>query len=134
MIPQVEEILSREFEIVEPPTKTMKMQTDYDVIAGYVDNLEAMKQAVYIILSVERYDYLIHSWNFGVELRELFGQPVSYCIPEIKRRIQEALLQDSRITAVDNFNFDVNRGKVHTTFEVTTIFGSIESEKVVAIG
>ena len=29
-----------------------------------------------------------------------------YCIPEIERRIREALLQDDRITAVENFQFE----------------------------
>ena len=92
-----------------------------------------MIQAIYLILNIERYEHLIYSWNYGIELADLFGQPISFCIPEIKRRITEALMQDSRITGVDEFNFEHKRGKVFTTFTVHTIFGDIEAEKVVEI-
>ena len=42
----------------------------------------------------------------------LIGKDVEYCIPEIERRVREALLQDDRITAVQNFEFTVNKKKV----------------------
>ena len=111
MIPQVQDDLKQGFTIKEIPTRTFRMDLQAEMIAGRTDQLKAMEQAVFLILSVERYDYLIHSWNFGVELRDLFGQPVSYCLPEIKRRITEALLQDDRITEVYDFVFDVKKGK-----------------------
>jgi Protein of unknown function (DUF2634). len=43
------------------------------------------------------------------------------------------LTQDSRITGVDDFSFNANKGKVHVSFTVNTIFGEIEAEKVVTI-
>lgn len=109
------------------------MDLEEGIIAGKIDQKKAMEQAIYLILSVERYDYLIHSWNFGIELRDLFGQPISYCLPEIKRRITEALLQDDRIEEVYDFSFTVSRGKVATTFRVKTSFGEMEIEKEVEI-
>ena len=133
MIPQVQDDLKQGFTIKEIPTRTFKMDLQKEFIAGRTDQLKAMEQAVFLILSVERYEYLIHSWNFGVELRDLFGQPVSYCLPEIKRRITEALLQDDRITEVYDFVFEVKKGKVATTFRVKTIFGEIEVQKEVVI-
>jgi hypothetical protein len=51
----------------------------------------------------------------------------------LERRITEALIQDSRITKVDNFTFETNRNKVYTKFTAHTIFGDIEIEKVVTI-
>ena len=91
-----------------------------------------MKQVVYKILNTERYEHIIYSWNYGVELRDLFGEPVNYVISEIERRIKEALLQDDRITKVNEFEFEVvRRGVVHTKFTVHTIFGDIQEEKVV---
>ena len=56
---------------------------------------------------------------------------MKFVLPELKRRITEALVQDSRILGVDAFSFEVNRGKVHATFTVHTIFGDVEAEKVV---
>lgn len=61
--------------------------------------------------------------------------PVSFCIPEIERRITEALLQDTRIIAVENFEFETEkRGIVLVKFTVLTIFGSLNLESEVLIG
>ena len=133
MTPQMQDDLKDGFTIADVLTHTLRMNLEGETIVGRTDRLRAMEQAIYLILSVERYDYLIHSWNFGVELRDLFGQPVSYCLPEIKRRITEALLQDERITEVYNFTFDVKKGRVAVAFRVKTIFGEIDAAKEVEI-
>ncbi len=133
MLPAVNDDLQKDFEIEEQPTYTYKLNLDNSTIAGFVDELEAMKQAIYLILNIERYEYLIYSWNYGIELNDLYGQPIPFVLPELKRRITEALVQDSRILGVDNFSFETNKGKVHTTFTVHTIFGDVEAERVVRI-
>lgn len=133
MIPAGNDELKQDFSFATLPSNTFKIHPTEEVIAGNVDQLEAVKQAVYLILSVERYQHLIYSWDYGAELADLMGQPVSFCLSEIKRKISEALLQDDRITAVDHFAFEVQKGRVHTTFRVTTIFGTIETEKAVMI-
>jgi hypothetical protein len=97
----------------------------FDRIAG----LEAVRQTVWLILNIERCRYIIYSWNYGIELEDLFGAQVSFVRPELERRIKEALIQDSRITAVDGFSFE-RRGKtLHCTFTVHTIFGSFRGER-----
>jgi len=131
MLPAVNDDLQKDFEIEEETSHTYKLDLDNSTIAGYVDDLEAMKQAIYLILNIERYEYLIYSWNYGIELNDLYGQPIPFVLPELKRRITEALVQDSRILGVDNFSFETNKGKVHATFTVHTIFGDVEAEKVV---
>ena len=133
MLPAVNDDLQKDFEIEEETSHTYKLDLDNSTIAGYVDGLEAMKQAIYLILNIERYEYLIYSWNYGIELNDLYGQPMSFVLPELKRRVTEALVQDSRILGVDNFSFETNKGKVHATFTVHTIFGDVEAERVVTI-
>jgi len=133
MLPAVNDDLQKDFEIEEETSHTYKLDLDNSTIAGYVDDLEAMKQAIYLILNIERYEYLIYSWNYGIELNDLYGQPIPFVLPELKRRITEALVQDSRILGVDNFSFETNKGKVHATFSVHTIFGDVEAERVVTI-
>lgn len=133
MLPAVNDDLQKDFEIEEETSHTYKLDLDNSTIAGYVDDLEAMKQAIYLILNIERYEYLIYSWNYGIELNDLYGQPIPFVLPELKRRITEALVQDSRILRVDNFSFETNKGKVHATFTVHTIFGDVEAERVVTI-
>lgn len=133
MLPAVNDDLQKDFEIEEETSHTYKLDLNNSTIAGYVDDLEAMKQAIYLILNIERYEYLIYSWNYGIELNDLYGQPIPFVLPELKRRITEALVQDSRILGVDNFSFEINKGKVHATFTVHTIFGDVEAERVVTI-
>jgi hypothetical protein len=133
MIPLIaNDSLQQDFTI-EETSRTHKLNINDLTISGYTDEREAMIQAIFLILNIERYEYLIYSWNYGIELEDLFGQPTSFVIPELERRITEALIQDSRITKVDNFSFETNRNKVYTKFTAHTIFGDIETEKVVTI-
>lgn len=132
MIPSTNTILSQDLEVETLPSKNYKMQIEHDVINGFCDELEAMKQVVFKILNTERYQYIIYSWNYGIELLDLYGEPVTYVCPELERRITEALVQDDRIDSVDSFVFDITEKRtVKVTFTVHTIFGGIEAEKVV---
>ena len=133
MIPQNGDDLRQDFVLTTLPSRTLKMDHDWKTITGTIDQIQAVEQAVFLILTTERYQWLIFSWNYGVELQNLIGKDPEYCIPEIERRIREALLQDDRITAVENFEFELNKRKVLTTFTVISIFGSINVEKAVEI-
>ena len=134
MIPSGNTLLTTDLEVVTMPSKQHKMDLDRNLIYGTCDNLEAIKQTVFKILNTERYAYIIYSWNYGIELKDLFGQPVMYVCPEITRRVQEALLQDDRITAVNNFEYDISkRGVVAVKFTVHTLFGDFEEGTVVNI-
>ncbi len=134
MIPENAYIMEQDFTVEEQPTYTYEMTPETGRIRGYVDGIEAMKQAVYKILSTERYRYIIYSWDYGIELEDLFGQPVSYVCPELERRIREALLWDSRIESVSDFRFDTSkRGTIHAHFNVNTALGNFEADKEVNI-
>lgn len=133
MIPNTNDDLRNDFEFEELPTNTFKLNIEEEKVYGFNDGLEAMKQAIYLILNIERYEYLIFSWNYGIELADLFGQPITFVLPELERRITEALIQDSRITRVDDFDFEVKKNKVFCTFKVYTIFGEIDAERVVNV-
>ncbi len=133
MIPSVNTDLQIDFEIETQPSYTHRINLDEGSIMGFADGLESMKQAIYLILNIERYSYLIYSWNYGIELSDLFGQPIPFVLPELKRRITEALTQDERIESVDAFLFEVKKDKVHVTFTAHTIFGDVDAEKVVSI-
>ena len=126
MIPEVDDML--DFEVETEPSKTYSLDIENGRIRGFVDELDAVRQAVYLILNTERYDHLIYSWDYGVELKELIGEPKEYAYPEIKRCITEALLQDDRITAVDDFEFESSLKSVHVKFTVYTIYGDMEVE------
>ena len=132
MIPSTTAFLEQDFEIEEQPTHTYKMNLTGEFVRGYTDNQEAMKQAIYKILNTERYQYVMYSWNYGIELLDLYGEPVSYVCPELERRITEALTWDDRIKSVDNFEFNISKkGEILVTFTAHTVFGDVVSEKVV---
>lgn len=134
MIPSTAGFMNQDFEIEKQPNKVYKMNQTEDSVRGFCDELEAMKQAVFRILSTERYQHVIYSWNYGIETIDLYGHPVTYVCPELERRIEEALTQDERILDVSDFEHDTSVKKVvHTTFTVHTIFGNFEAEKEVSI-
>ena len=135
MIPQNEYELENDaaLDIEEIPTPTPRIIMGKNRLMGSCDGLEAIKQAVYLILNVERYRYVIYSSNYGVEFDDLLGKPVPYVLPELKRRIEEALTQDDRITSVDGFEFKTKKDTVNCTFTVHSIFGNFVSESVVNI-
>lgn len=132
MIPGKDQLLL-DFKVQSQPSLTYKMNIAEESIIKRTDGLAAIQQAVYKILNTERYQYVIYSWNYGIELADLFGKPLPYVYPELKRRITEALLQDDRITAVDDFIFSHQRGEVMAKFRVTTVAGILEAEKGVRI-
>lgn len=134
MIPKNTNIdFQNDFEFSEPSSNTFRLDIEGNRVQGYTDNLEAMKQAVYLILNIERYEHIIFSWNYGIELSDLFGKPINYAKVEIERRIKEALLQDSRITSVEGFAFTHSKNKINCTFKVVTIYGDIEAERAVNV-
>lgn len=134
MIPQGRyEELAAAFEMRRQPSKTYKMNSENQTIAKHTDGLDAIKQAVYKILNTERYQYVIYSWNYGIELQDLFGMPLPYVYPELKRRMTEALTWDDRIEDVTDFSFTHNRGEVAVGFTVHTMAGSFEAERTVKV-
>ncbi len=112
------------------PTKTYQIDWDNKHIRGYVDGLEAMKQAIDLYISTERYQWIIYSWQYGCEIYNLIGKPYDYAKAEMKRMIKDALSIDSRITDVDDFSFSFDKGNIHCKFKVMTTEGDFEKEVI----
>lgn len=134
MIPDTDDILLNNVEEVKEQTsKTYYLNVEKNTISNFCDGIEAMKQAIYCILNTERFEHLIYSWSYGIELKHLVGENTIFAIPELERVITEALVQDTRITEVNNFEFKVVSNTIHVKFTVVTNIGEIETEKVVSI-
>lgn len=122
-------VLMREMTEVEIPSRTYKLHTEIQRISGWTDEQEAVAQAIYLILNIERYQYIIYSWNYGVELNDLLGMPMPYVESEIARRIEEALLQDDRILSVGDFTYNrKDKRTLYVTFTAYTKYGDIAAE------
>ena len=121
--------LDVELSVVEQPTNTFLIDWNSKQIAGLNDGLEAMRQAVDIILQNERFRWQIYDSNFGTELEDLPGEEYAYITSELPRRVEEAFSVDSRIISVDNWSFqDMGCGVLAVSFEVVTVFGTVNKE------
>lgn len=115
----------------ERPSRTYGMDFEGKRFSGMVDGVDAVRQAAYCILNTERYEFLIYSWNYGAEMKGLYGHPMPYVKSELKRRVREALMQDGRILGVDSFSFSHEQGKLAVSFKIHSIYGEFDAEKEV---
>lgn len=121
--------LVNDFTVVTQPNLTYAISFDGKICSGKIDGIEAIKQAIILILNTERFEYDIFSWNYGVELKELNGKPKSVFIQaKIQKAICEALLTDDRILKVENFEFKKIKKGLTVSFDVKTIKGDIKTE------
>ena len=134
MLPDGGKALKRLEDTPKQPSRNYRMLIESSRIFGVCDGREAIEQVIYKILNTERYRYVVYSWNYGIELLDLFGMPVDYVCPVLEKRISEALLQDDRIMEVNDFVFDTSRkGKVCASFTVVSDVGEIRAEKEVTV-
>ena len=110
------------------PSYTYNINRNTNRISGYIDNREAITQAIYLILQTERYESMIYNWYYGTELDALIGKNRDYVTSELKRAITEALLEDDRITEVNNFRINYTNDVAVIQFLVQTVFGDIQME------
>lgn len=115
-----------ELVLASQPSLTWLIDKEQNQVSRMDEGLEAVRQAVEIALSVERFRWQIYSTNFGAELDDLVGEDEAYIVSELPRLIEEALSTDDRIRAVDDFSFSRTDGNSMTvTFAVHTVFGDI---------
>ncbi len=126
-------ILTTDLEVTEEVGTTKTYKLSDDKIQGSVDGSDALEQAIYKMLNTEQYEHSIYSFSYGIETDSLIGQDPVYVRIELKRRITECLLQDERITGVDNFDFTVSGDNVLCTFDVGSIYGDLAIMKEVNI-
>lgn len=102
-------------------------------VVGWIDNKQALRQAIEKLLHTERYMYEIYTDEYGIELQALIGENFDLVEAEIGRIIKEALLADDRVVNVEN----IQATKLDSTsllimFSVESIFGTLAFEEVVA--
>ncbi|MDQ0175976.1 DUF2634 domain-containing protein [Bacillus chungangensis] len=126
IIPEGGSLEEQRIKIEKQPSLTYKIDFNKNRVIGMTDDLDAIKQTVFITLHTERFQYLIFTDNFGAELDSLIGTNRLFIQSELKRRVTEALLQDDRITSVEGFKFTFSEGDVLVRFTVVTEYGSFE--------
>lgn len=113
-------------------TKTFGLNITENIISGMVDDIDALRQSIYLMLNTEADQYIIYPYTYGLTTLDLIGMPDYYVTAVIPERIKETLLSDDRITDVSDFEFEVMDNKLNVKFIVHTIYGEdIEEETVV---
>lgn len=107
------------------PSKTYYINRNTNRISGYIDDKDAIVQAIYLILSTERYESVIYNWYYGTEFDSLVGKDRDFVKSELKRRIAEAILEDDRILDVTDFDISFNKDVANVVFLVETNIGDI---------
>ncbi|MBT2293250.1 DUF2634 domain-containing protein [Paenibacillus albidus] len=116
-------------EAMESASRTYRMDWDKQRITGQIDGLEAVKQAVAKILRTLRYEHLIYSSDYGTEWNLVLGQDRLLVRAEIKRIVSEALLQDDRITALEDMLVTFNGDDLTLSCTVVTRYGNFQWRK-----
>ncbi|XZJ78213.1 DUF2634 domain-containing protein [Clostridium perfringens] len=133
MIPKFNFVVS-EIEDTVQSSKTYRIDSFNGRITRKIDELEAIKQAVFKILQTERFENVIYDASYGVELVGLIGKPKEFVKSDIERVIKEALSVDERILGIENFNIvDDVKENLKIEFKVNSIYGDIKLESEVTI-
>lgn len=90
----------------------------------------ALEVWIYKALKTERFEYLVYSWQYGIELKPFIGKVmgVQERYSELRRVITECLMVNPYIRSIDSFSITPeNRAeliRVHIT--LTTVYGEVE--------
>ena len=126
--------LQNEIEFGDYPTHTYVVDPVSNQVRGFDDGAIAMRQAVEIIIAVERYKYQIYTPNFGIELTGLIGNDAGFVMSELRRRIRDAFVPDRRVLDTIDYTFElVGTDTLVARFIVVTVFGRLPTEMEVLL-
>lgn len=128
--------IGQDVEVIEQKdqtSRTYKIDFSSGRVGGFIDETDAMKQAIIKILQSERFLYPIYSWNYGIEMNAIVGKSYQVIASEIKRILREALLEDRRITDVYDVSYkQIDKRTLSVEFTASTVFGEVSIETEVS--
>lgn len=125
MTPQITDGAGAETYSYTQPNLTYRLGNT--TVAGKIDKLESVKQAVFHILSTERFSNPIYDDEYGVELEQYIGKDIGFITASIENTLRDALCQDDRISDVQVDNIEKSskqQGACVVEFTVFTIYGT----------
>ena len=111
----------------QQPGRTWYIDKTSNRIRGECDDWLAVRQAVEVILNVERFRWQIYRPYSGMQWEGLIGQDPGYVASELQRRITEALTMDDRVRGISNFSYTVEGDKLSASLTVNTVFGEMDT-------
>ena len=107
------------------PSLSWYINKETNRIEGTVNGQAAVRQAVEIILNVERFRWQIYRPYSCMEWDGLIGQDPGYVGAELQRRVINALTVDDRVTGISDYDYTVDGSSLSAVFTVNTVYGSI---------
>lgn len=133
MLPQSNIDLSRGVVFQDQPSLTWQADLVTNRLRGRCDGWEAVRQAVEIILHVERYKWQIYTPNFGTDYDGLLGTEPGFAASELRRRLEDAFLPDNRILGLRDYTWTFSGVSLTAVFTVRTVFGDVPGSMEVPI-
>ncbi len=98
-----------------------------------VEGKEAVKVWVWCCIKTPRFRFPIYSWQYGTEFEDYIGQALSdeYINADLLTELEEALLINPYISAIEDFFAERSGDRMHIRFTVITQFGGLEVEDYV---
>lgn len=118
----------------ELPSKTYYLDPDNKRIIGTVDGIKAMQQAIAKAIMTPRFKCLIYDDDYGCELLPAIsenGTDQDYIQAVAEGFVKDALLADSRINSVEDFEIEFKDDVAYISFTCETIFGTVKYNSAV---
>lgn len=125
MLPRSNIDLSRGIVFQDQPSLTWIADPVTNRLRGRGDNWEAVRQAVEVIVNVERFKWQIYTPNFGTGYDGLLGTEPGYAASELRRRLEDAFLPDNRILGIKDYAYSFKDVSLTVTFTALTVFGDV---------
>lgn len=120
-------------EVTTQPSRTWYINKETNRIQGECDNWQSVRQAVEIILNVERYKWQIYSPYSGMEWRGLIGEDAGYVASELQRRVRDALMMDDRVLGISNYSYTIDGDTIRASLIVNTVYGDVAQTLEVSV-
>lgn len=107
----------------------INIQTKY--LDGYVDEIGALLQSLYLMLQIPRYRHEIFNRDIGNEIFTLIGEPLTIIERDLPYMLTQCVMQDERVEGIKDIQIlSYDRESVDVTFTITTIFGTITIPRI----
>lgn len=117
----------------QQPSRTWYIDQESLRIRGECTDYAAVRQAVEVILNVERFRWQIYQPWSGMQWEGLLGQDAGYVAAEVQRRVREALGMDDRVRGISQFTYSVEGDVLKASFVVNTVYGDVDESVEVSV-
>lgn len=122
-------------ETQEAPSKTYRLDLDNGRIAGMIDGIEAVDQAIRKAIITPRFKCLIYDNQYGSEIEDAIianDATQEYVETVIEGFVTDCLKPDTRILSISDFSVTFENDSAYISFKADTIFGETTIEEVIA--